>query len=65
MEKAVLGIDIAKKNFDVVLWQAGKQVHHSFANREGGLSNSRIGCKSRGLNTYMPVWKPRGDMEKH
>ena len=36
MEKAVLGIDIAKKSFDVVLLYAGKAVHRSFVNRAEG-----------------------------
>lgn len=36
MKKAVLGIDIAKSSFDVILLQEGKQVHHVFANRAEG-----------------------------
>lgn len=49
MEKAVLGIDIAKKNFDVVLWQAGKQVHHSFANREEGFEQLSHWLQKQGV----------------
>ena len=49
MEKAVLGIDIAKKSFDVVLLHAGKQVHRSFANRAEGFEQLSGWLQEQGL----------------
>lgn len=49
MEKAVLGIDIAKKSFDVVLLHAGKPVHRSFANRTEGFEQLSGWLQERGI----------------
>lgn len=49
MEKAVLGIDIAKKSFDVVLLQGGKRVHRSFANQAEGFEQLSAWLQERGI----------------
>jgi transposase len=49
MEKAVLGIDMAKKSFDVVLLQAGKSDHRSFANRGEGFEQLSHWLQKQGV----------------
>lgn len=49
MAQAVLGIDIAKKHFDVVLLLAGKQVHRSFANQAEGFEQLCGWLQEQGL----------------
>lgn len=49
MEKAILGIDIAKKSFDVVLLQAGKSEYRSFVNRAAGFAQLAGWLQERGI----------------
>jgi transposase len=49
METAVLGIDIAKSSFDVVLLLAGKQFHRSFANRAEGFEQLSLWLQRQGV----------------
>lgn len=49
MEKVVLGVDIAKSSFDVMLLRDGEQVHRSFTNRAEGFEQLSLWLQKQGV----------------
>ena len=61
LSEAILGVDIAKRKFDVALLINGKLKHKVFSNNQEGFEELELWLKKHG-NRSMSVWRHRAPM---
>nr|WP_254229801.1 hypothetical protein [Wolbachia pipientis] len=53
----ILGVDIAKKKFDVCLLIGSKERHKVFHNNQEGFAKLVSWCNRHGVDFFIYVWK--------